>query len=75
MALAKTSRLETVSVILTKDQACRLRSLAALRSTDLRRVSISDVAREVVEQGLRVILHAPHTASSANVNAEEEAAA
>lgn len=75
MALGRESKLETVSIVLTKSQASRMRSLAALRSTDIRRVSVSDVARDVVEQGLKVVLHGHNTDSTANVSEREGVAA
>ena len=75
MALGRESNLETVSYVLTKSQASRMRSLAELRSTELRRVSVSDVARDVVEQGLKVILHNQNTDSIASVTGDAEVAA
>ena len=75
MALGRESKLETVSIVLTKSQASRMRSLAALRSTDIRRVSVSDVARDVVEQGLKAVLHGQNTDSTANVSEREGVAA
>jgi len=47
--------LETMSLVLTADQAARLRQIRDDRATDIRRVSVSDVAREVVAAGLHVI--------------------
>ncbi len=64
MALSENSGLQTITLVLTKSQTRRLRALAALRSTEWRRVSISDVAREVVEEGLPAVSAARDTAFS-----------
>lgn len=56
MALSPESELETASFVLTKDQVRRLRAIRELQASDHRRVSLSDVARDVVEEGLRVVL-------------------
>ncbi len=74
MALSENSGLQTITLVLTKSQTRRLRALAALRSTEWRRVSISDVAREVVEEGLPVVSSVRNTASSTS-GAEREAVA
>jgi hydrogenase maturation factor len=52
MALATSSGLETFSTVLTKDQVRRLRLIQSARSADHKRVSMADIAREVVEAGL-----------------------
>ena len=69
MALSPDSTLETASFVLTKDQVRRLRALRDLRQSDHRRISLSDVMREVVEEGLDAVLHGSNialTASRAN---------
>ncbi len=57
MPVASDSSLKTVSLVLTKDQVRRMKALAVLQSSDLRRVSFSDIGREIVEAGLRSISH------------------
>ena len=73
MALAPDSDLETVSLVLTKDQVRRLRALHDFQRTNHRRVSMSDIAREVVEEGLRVVLFAPNIALTASMETEQVA--
>ncbi len=45
--------LETMSLVLTQDQAQRLRQRRDEQANSFRRITLSDVAREVVEIGLR----------------------
>lgn len=76
MPVPRSSDLETVSLVLGKDQVRRLRALHALRSSAWSRVSFSEIAREVVEAGLVAILRAPDsTKSASNETDEAEAAA
>lgn len=63
--------LETVSLLLSERQVARLREIVAERRTDANRVSLSDVAREVVEFGLASV---PNTTADAGPAAEEPAA-
>lgn len=58
MALSENSELKTESLVLTKEQSRRLRELRDSRKSPLKRVTLSDVAREVVEAGLASISHA-----------------
>ena len=53
MALSESSELKTESLVLTKDQSNRLRRIRDSRRTAVNRVSLSDIAREVVELGLQ----------------------
>ena len=56
MPLAKNTDLQVITLVLTKDQARRLRQLRDDRKrTPHSQVSLSDVTREVVEAGLAVI--------------------
>lgn len=55
MALAEDGGLETFSTVLTKDQVRRMRRIKDARSSNHKRVSLADVARDVVEAGLVVI--------------------
>lgn len=55
MALGESSELATFSTVLTKDQVRRLKAMRDARSATHRRVSVADIAREVVEAGLVVI--------------------
>ena len=66
MALSPDSTLETASFVLTKDQVRRLRALRDLRQSDHRRISLSDVMREVVEEGLDAVLHGSNIALTAS---------
>ncbi len=61
MPVSPNSRYETVSLVLTKYQAEKLRSLAQTISTEHRRVSISEVGRIVIGRGLPVIFDAANT--------------
>lgn len=74
MALAPDSTLETVSLVLTKDQVRRIRALQELQRSTHRRISLSDVAREVVEEGLVVISRGPNIAFAASRDSESDAA-
>lgn len=58
--------LEKVSLVLTTEQVRRLKAIAAMRGTTWRRVSMSDVGREVVEAGLEVVSGARHSSLSAS---------
>lgn len=49
------SDLEKVSLVLTTEQVRRLKAIATMRGTQWRRVSLSDVGREVVEAGLATV--------------------
>ncbi|MCG3177329.1 MAG: hypothetical protein MOGMAGMI_02301 [Candidatus Omnitrophica bacterium] len=66
MALGPDSELETASFVLTKDQVRRLRALRDLRKSDHQRVTLSDVAREVVNEGLDAVSRAPNIALTAS---------
>ena len=66
MPVNRSGELETISLVLTKDQARRLRGIAAAFTTKHHRVSVSDVGREVVEAGLRTISHTPFTTFQAS---------
>lgn len=66
MALKTDSELEVMSLVLTKDQASDLRRIRAERTNGYNRVSISDVAREVVAEGLRVVSCVQHSDFSAS---------
>lgn len=61
MTLGPNSELETVALVLTKEQARRLRAIVAVRKTAHRRTSLSEVGREIVELGLAEISRAPLT--------------
>ncbi len=70
MALSENSALKTESLVLTKDQSRRLREIRDARKTPLKRVTLSDVAREVVEAGLASISYAEF---SGNIASDKEA--
>lgn len=55
MPVPASSELKTVSLVLTQEQVRRLRARKEMQSSNLRRVSFSDVCREVVEEGLKVL--------------------
>lgn len=61
-----------VSISLPERHVEQIRSIAALRSSDWQRVSVSDVSREVVEVGLREILRAAHTDNTATDDDAEQ---
>ncbi len=66
MALKTSGGLETISLVLTSEQVGRLRSIRDERKSAVNRTSVSDVAREVVEEGLRlisVVIYSDSTAS------------
>lgn len=58
--------LQTMSLVVSKEQAQRLRALAALRSTKYQKVSISDVVREVIDAGLVQVLDARGSSPAAS---------
>ncbi len=66
MALKTGGGLETVSLVLTTEQARELRRIRDDRKRTFNRVSVSDVAREVVAVGLRVISFDSHSDSVAS---------
>ncbi len=72
MAVKVGDKLEKVSLVLTTDQVRRLKALAQLRATDWRRVSMSDVSREVVEAGLGVVSFVPVSSLVASEEGAEE---
>lgn len=57
MPVPVSSELKTVSVVLTQEQVQTLRRRKESQSSKLRRVSFSDVCREVVEAGLTALSH------------------
>ncbi len=61
MALKPNGGLATITLVLTEEQASALRRIRSERLTGHNRVSISDVAREVVAEGLRVISDTGHS--------------
>lgn len=67
MGLAETSDLETFSTVLTKDQVRRMRELKKGRSAAHLRVSLADVAREVVEAGLVIVSREQNSGLSASL--------
>lgn len=75
MPIKTSGGLETVSVMLTSEQARRLRALREMRSSDHCRVSLSDVAREVVEAGLLKVSAPTVTVSTTNGTEPEPEAA
>lgn len=75
MALGEGSELETFSTVLTKDQVRRLKAIKDSRSAAHRRVSVADVAREVVEAGLVVVSLGHNIALSASAKDETGAVA
>jgi hypothetical protein len=66
--------LETVSLVLRRAQAERLRAITAARRTPENRLSISMVAREVVQRGLDELFCAEDRDSSASRSSREAAA-
>ena len=70
MALNPDGDLETASFVLTKEQVRRLRALRDLRHSTHRRVTLSDIAREVVEEGLSVISSERNIVSTASLEVE-----
>lgn len=74
MVLAENSELKTESLVLTKDQSRRLREIRDSRKTPFNRVTLSDVARDVVEAGLAVISFARPSEKLASDVQEMEAA-
>lgn len=47
--------LETVTLVLAEGQVARLRQMTEERRSPINRVSLSDVAREIVEAGLATL--------------------
>jgi len=74
MALKTSGGLETVSLVLTAEQLKRLRLIRDFRRSEVNRVSLSDVAREVVAEGLRSISLVPHSDFVASDEQEGRAA-
>lgn len=66
--------LQTVSLVLKRSQADRLRAITAGRRTPENRLSISTVAREVFERGLEVVCHGHDSHSPASRERVEGAA-
>ena len=66
MTLAENSDLQTISLILTKDQVRKLKEIRDVQHVDHRRVSLSDVGREVVAAGLLMFSHARNIGFSAS---------
>lgn len=58
--------LETISLVITEEQAADLRELRDERRTATNRVSLSDVAREVIGAGLKALKS--DTVSTTNVS-------
>lgn len=74
MPVPSTSDLKTVSVVLTQEQVQRLRAMKAIQSSKLRKVSFSDVCREVVEVGLDSLSLAFNSRLGTNTETMDEAA-
>ena len=70
MPVPETSDLKTVSFVLTQDQVRRLRARKEMRSSELHRVSFSDVCREIVEAGLAVVSHGRDMISTTTTESE-----
>lgn len=47
--------LETISLVITEEQARRLRALCDSQKTASRRISVSHIAREVIDAGLKEV--------------------
>jgi hypothetical protein len=75
MPVSQRGNLKTVSLVLTKEQVRRMTALAALRSSEHRTVGLSEVAKEVVEAGLKSISHTPISSFDASNNGAEAAVA
>lgn len=58
--------LETISLVITEEQARRLRALRDSQKTASRRISLSDIAREVIEAGLNEVSFVALTDSISN---------
>jgi predicted peroxiredoxin len=74
MALKPNGGLATITLVLTEEQLSALRRIRAERLNGHNRVSVSDVAREVVAEGLRVISCDGHSDFSASRNDDKVAA-
>lgn len=61
MALKTSGGLETVSLVLTADQLKQLRLIRDIRKSEVNRISLSDIAREVVAEGLRSFTLVAHS--------------
>ena len=55
MPVPADSDLKTVAIVVTKEQDRRIRARRDSLTTPLRRVSLSDVYREVIERGLEAL--------------------
>ena len=77
MAMAtKRGIMTTFPLVLTATQVERLRAIAALRSSEHTRVSVSSVAREVIELGLSESIRSQQNDSSVfDIRGEREGAA
>jgi hypothetical protein len=71
MALSKDSDMETMSLILLKEQTGTIRAIAKARTTRHQKVSISDVGREIVALGLETYLSRPYIGIGTNASVEE----
>lgn len=66
MPLKTDGDLAVVSLILTKEQVYRLRERARTQSSPMRKVTLAEVGREVVEAGLHVLSFAPRSSFMAS---------
>ena len=66
MPLRPGTDLEVVSYVLTAEQAAAIRAIRDERTSPIHRVSLSDVAREVVQQGLERVERAPFSENIAS---------
>ncbi|MGI8484887.1 MAG: hypothetical protein ACR2OU_11575, partial [Thermomicrobiales bacterium] len=63
MPVKTNNGLETMTLVLTETQATELRAIRDERKTAINRISLSDVAREVVAAGLSMVSVARNTDS------------
>ena len=75
MALRTGGGLETISLVVTVRQASELRQIRQERSSDSRRVSVSDIAREALDIGIAHLRCDEDTDSSSTVCSEKGRAA
>lgn len=68
MPITEDSRFQVFTTNLTRDQVARLRRIRDERSTEYNRVTMSDVAREIVQVGLDHLQHVP---LSDNITSDE----
>lgn len=64
--------LETIALVLTKEQVDSLRTIARMRRSVVKAPTVSEVAREVIALGLAQFLRAPASENGASTHDAQE---